>query len=820
MNTNDQLLPSEESTNIKQMVLETNIYGTKHLGFYRGIVIQNNDPERRGRVKVYIPALAPQIKEWYGESSDVDKSFRFPAGSNIYKDKASLSSIEKYAKKIIPWAEQAASLVGSGSSGVYSAKDDIATISDSSTNKLPGAGGSLNVDGIGEKPGFLYETPTGQLKDGFGAFTDDMMPESNPYAFQFKPSTYSNCTKGLFAVPDVGASVWIFFENGSIETPIYFAYSYDKNDWQKINEMVNTDIPNAGINYPGAYENSGSNDPQKYKKGKMVLNSKGGTIEVVDTDNNESLKLTHPSGSFIQMHKLAYTTLCTGNDQKLILKSQFETVENSKNVHVRKVYNIGVDETRWCRIGDWKNINAYQQWVELNRPIADTRARFAIKRSAGAPLVSSLLPPAGSISQTQEGTFADNPILAQTPVAVTSAPIPNEIYVEMPKASDLTGNQASTLETAVKQVSEPSSFAQPATIPPEEFLIAAGESGSNNFSGTDAELSSSTQDGEWAPDTEYNNLKDLETAQSERMLQYEKKFGNGGDDNTQIIRHKYEIVGAAFNDSPSVRVDPVGRMEFNEMLICSETVFASQKPSPLVERVANDGKYPCGNYTLTICNGFYCTAGSGGIGLRTTGTFDIAGSQVVVSGSNEIIVSSSGDVKITSGGRFNVTADVITLSQTQNKQVGIDCSLGVKNNVVIGGGTYVEGELYVNHVTAPAEIQETELIEVYGRPDNIIPKVIGFVFVVNTWLPVYSCVPAAGLFNDPDSIITVPHSHNFRNLPLNLVDNNISLRRSAMQMNKGTTPAVAGVVTNGKKEITEVAMPESENFVDQPIFQA
>jgi hypothetical protein len=261
-------------------------------------------------------------------------------------------------------------------------------------------------------------------------------------------------------------------------------------------------------------------------------------------------------------------------------------------------------------------------------------------------------------------------------------------------------------------------------------------------------------------------------------------------------------------------------MEFNEMLICSETAFASQKPSPLVERVANDGKYPCGNYTLTICNGFYCTAGSGGIGLHTTGTFDIAGSQVVVSGSNEIIVSSSGDVKIASGGRFNVTADVITLSQTQNKQVGIDCSLGVKNNVIIGGGMYVEGELYVNHVTAPAEIQVTELIEVYGRPDNIIPKVIGWTYVGVAWLPVYSCVPASGLFNDPDSIITVPHSHNFRNLPLNLVDNNTSLRRSAMQMNKGTTPAAAGVVTNGKKEITEVAMPESENFVDQPIFQA
>lgn len=804
MNSTDNLLPSDEPVNIKQMVLENNIYGVSYHGFYRGIVVQNNDPERRGRVKVYVPALAPQIYEqWYNENEE-NKSFRFPAGSNIYQDNASLKLIIDKVKSILPWAEQAASLVGSGSSGVYSKKDDVATISDSATSRIPGTGGSLNVDGIGEKPGFLYETPLGQLKDGFGGYNADQMPETNPYAFQFKPSTYSNCTKGLFAVPDVGASVWVFFEGGSIETPIYFAYSYDKNDWQKINEMVNTDDANAGINYPGAYENSTSNDASVYKKGKMVLNSKGGTIEVVDTDENESLKFTHPSGSFMQFHKLASTTLCTGNDQKLVLKSQFETIENTKNVHVRKTYNVGVDESRWCRIGNWRNIDAYQQWVELNRPIADTRARFAIKRCAGAPSISDLLPPAGSTKQEQKGTFAPNPVLNQQPMAVASAAIPDDIYNTPPKASSSTGNQAHTLDTAVSQVASPSSNVSQTSIPANEFLIAAGSRGSNNFSGTNAQTSASTQDGNWEPDADYINLKDFETAQAERMLQYEQKFGMGGDDTTQILRHKYEIVGAVFNDAQSVRVDPVGRMEFNEMLICSRAAFASQKPSPLVERVANDGKYPCGNYSLTVCNSFACTTGAGGINLLTTGTFDIAGSQVVIAGSNEIILSSTGDVKIASQGRFNVTADIITFRQSQGKQVGIDCSLGVKNNIIIGGGAYIEGELFVNHVTAPAEIQETEVIQVYGQPDNINKKVIGFVQIDGQWQSVYSCVPEDNKYNDADSIINVPHSHNFRNLPLNLVDNNASLRTAAMSMNKGTAPVVAGAVSNGKKKISKV----------------
>ena len=805
---NDQILPGDEPTNIKQMVLENNIYGIQFFGFYRGIVIQNNDPERRGRVKVYIPAFAPQIyNNWYDEV-DTDKSFRFPAGNNIYRDEASLKSIFEEAKKILPWAEQASSLLGAGSPGTYIQSSDVATISDSNSAKLPASDGSLNVDSIGEKAGFLYETPQGQLKDGFNGYNADGMPETNPYAFQFKPSTYSNCTKGVFSVPDVGASVWVFFENGSIETPIYFAYSFDKNDWQKVNEMVNADDANAGINYPGAFENSINKDAQTYKKGKTVWNSKGGAIEIIDTDDNESVKVTHASGSFLQFHKLATTQLVTGNDQKLVLKSQFETVTNNKNLHVKKTYNVGVDESRWTRIGDWRNQDAYQQWIELNRPIADTRSRFAIKRSAGAPSVSSLTTPAGSINQQRSGSFAPNPVLQQQPIAVASAAIPNNIYIVTPKASAQDGNQASTLETAVAVVASDSSVAVATSVPANEFIIAAGASGSNNFSGTDAKASASTQDGTWDADENYADISNFETAQSERMLEYEKKFGTGGDETVEILRHKYEVIGGAFNDTQSIRVDAVGRTEFNEMLICTNTAFASQKPSPLVERVANDGKFPCGNYSLTICNGFNCTVGSGGIHMTTLGTVDVAGSQVVISGSSELIMSSPGDVKIASGGRFNVTADIITLRQSQGKQVGIDCSLGVRNNIIIGGGAYVEGELLVNHVTAPVEIQETELTQLYGRTNNVTKKAIGFVNVSDTWHTVYSCVPEAGggLFGDADSIINVPHSHNFRNLPLKLVDNNASVRTAAMPMNKGTAPVVAGAVSNGKKAITNVAL--------------
>jgi hypothetical protein len=46
---------------------------------YLGIIVQNNDPQRRGRVKVFVPHLSPTIYEdWVGDNKD--KFFNFVDG--------------------------------------------------------------------------------------------------------------------------------------------------------------------------------------------------------------------------------------------------------------------------------------------------------------------------------------------------------------------------------------------------------------------------------------------------------------------------------------------------------------------------------------------------------------------------------------------------------------------------------------------------------------------------------------------------------------------------------------------------------------------
>ena len=786
--------------NVDQLVLSSNPYNQTFSGFYRGVVLQNNDPDRRGRVKIFISSFAPHLyNQWFDANTDgqfTDKKFRFPNGDNLYKDGNNdlpgLKQIFEKVKEILPWAEQASGIVGSGSSGLFSFGDQQATISDAADesrfspykDSRKAAGGDLNIDNTGEAPGYKFEPDddSTDLHDGFVSLNQDKMPEVNPFAKIYKPSTYSNITKGMFSIPCVGASVWVFFEGGSILKPVYFAYSFDKHDWQSVYDIVTTDPESNGPHYPGAFENTSIADKNIYRKNKTVFNFKAGALEFTDTDDHEQVKLTQASGSFMQFSNKATIHYASAAEQKLVAGHQFETVNLSKNIHVRKNLNIGADESIYTRIGLW-NFDAYEGWKDQNRIVADTRARFAIKRATLAPAPSDISLPAGSVLQERSGQFASNPILKEsTPVVIS--PAITQVYERGPVASAQTGNQASSLVTAVEAVKTSFSVKSVLALSPEQ---AGGL------------LSTSTQDGTWDPDDNYLDISNLETAQAARMLEFETKFGTGGDQITEITRHKVDIIGCITNDTPAVRVDTIGRMSFNEVQISPGGAFASQKPSPLVERVANDGKFPCGNYTLVIGNSFNVTTGSGGIKLMSAGCVDIAGTQVIIAGSNEVIMSSSGDVKIASGSRFNVEADIITFTQSQGKQVGIESSLGVKNNLLVAGSTYVEGELFVNHITAPVEIQETEEITLYGT--TVTNKVIGHFQWMDGWVAVYGGNTPGGNA-DADCIVNVPHSHNFKNIPLNLKANNIGVRQDALALNVGSIQVGALPVRNGMKKLT------------------
>ena len=171
--------------------------------------------------------------------------------------------------------------------------------------------------------------------------------------------------------------------------------------------------------------------------------------------------------------------------------------------------------------------------------------------------------------------------------------------------------------------------------------------------------------------------------------------------------------------------------------------------------------------------------GAGGINLKSYGPTNISGSITNVAG-QQVNIGSENEVNI-DGKVVNISGEILRLRNKRQRQVLVDSSLGVKNNVVIGGGLSVEGETYLQHVTAPTETQVTNTTQTLGQ--TVQNAIIGYVNYYWTDPGGSATVPVFGGsmagIPVPDTITTYPHTHTFENLPLTLTDSNESTRNSA-----------------------------------------
>lgn len=87
----------------------------EYYGNYLGICINNQDPEHRGRVQIFIPHIMPALYEnWNKEGKDITLEC---VGNNIPTGLS--SEIVDKLKKILPWAEAALPVIGTSTSGSY-----------------------------------------------------------------------------------------------------------------------------------------------------------------------------------------------------------------------------------------------------------------------------------------------------------------------------------------------------------------------------------------------------------------------------------------------------------------------------------------------------------------------------------------------------------------------------------------------------------------------------------------------------------------------------------------------------------------------------
>jgi hypothetical protein len=750
-------------------------------GHYLGIVVQNNDPEQRGRVKVFVPHVTPSVYNKWNEVK-VDKEFNF-IGQNL---NSSINDILDDLKKILPWADCATPLFGASSGGRYNATEKFGSISDSAfletckpQENYQTTQFSQNTDGIGEKPGNIVERATVPLSDAFNSAPANNVAHVNPNTYGYVPGCYSNRAKGIFCIPNVGSHVWVFFFDGNPMRPVYWASSFSGADWNGVYQ----DDYGVAEDYPGAYENLDANnsdlkvqrsDVETYRN-KAVISQKGGVLEFVNTDTKEVLKLTHYSGSFYEFNNSTTSRLSVKNDQQLVLENKFTTVKGNNSLFVGGDLDIIVKGNYYFKIGE-QDPQHQQQWKTQMDAVADLKQLFEIdrtKKTNGDPNRTS------SINQKQKGKPGPCPVCSKDRKYYAVNNKFNSVIIPVVTFTNNGVDKYETVDPKGKQQD-----GQLIAFPPTNQCPVCNNTGK----------STSSMDGKWEENPEKQKLDQLYKQKVIEMTKIEENMGKGGSLVTEIPKHKFDMIGQVMNDFGSVRIDPSGKMYNYKVQVGELGVFENQKPSPLIEPVHVDD-LPGGNYTINACNRYTLQVGSGGISVKTLGPIEMSGTLTNIAG-QQTNIGAEYELNIDGGNRTVITSDILVLRQRNYEQVMVDSSLGVSRNLVVGGGAHIEGELTVHHITAPVEIQETEKSFVYGKSNNMERLVVGYVSpcpgdfvadVCGNWTKVYSRVPAGGSPGngtaDDNCLFTYSHSHLFKNLPLNLLQENKQVRNVGQSAN-------------------------------------
>ena len=287
-------------------------------GFSLGIVVQNNDPQKRGRVKVFIPHLSLNLYEgWDALTKDGKTSFETDKSFEKLSDPKIKDVIDKI-KNQLPWANCAAPIFGENGDHYYNALN---------TESKTGDGGDKESD-----------KPAKAIEDA---------PPQDAFENSYQHNSYNNSTKGLFSVPRVGSRVWVFFENNNLNRPVYFATSYDKNDWSNVSDGH---YPDKGENFS---KNDKLPDDEEYDdsyQNKVVVSQRGGVIEIVNSDNQESVQISHYNGGFKIWSNGGTKEYVEGTERKLISAGSFRTVTNDDNEVILKNQNTTVNENKTTNV--------------------------------------------------------------------------------------------------------------------------------------------------------------------------------------------------------------------------------------------------------------------------------------------------------------------------------------------------------------------------------------------------------------------------------------------------------------------------------------
>ena len=766
-------------------------------GFYRGVIVQNNDPKKLGRVKVFVPHMHLSLIDL--EESDHDKEFYFGEfGTNYQKKDPNLVDLTKYIEKIklkLPWAEVSLPITGGGYSSFNSASNK-ATISDSPAyaNQIAEDDGSTGAPAGAE----VKANPP---SDRFSSSSDN----PNPLGATYNTQSFYNAPKGMFGIPQVNTKVWLFFLDGNPNTPVIFGYSPSASSYSQIYDDTN---------HPSGYEN---NDPTQEanpenvkRRNMMTINQKGGSISFNGTDNEESLSIAHDSGSYNEFNNSGQQNLVMGQKSSLVKGSSFSTIDDTHSFHCGEDSNVSVQKDVKITIGS-ANYAAAQRWKDAASNIHAVKSLPETQNSGNDGFYSSPL-------AKKSGENGPCPACSQGKTFKTltggNGDEKNNKTIDEGQTSFLDSLKDNFLSFLGKKSKLEIEDAKDEQYPKTESCTVCAGSGK----------SPSSMGGNFPKEERKEETGNLYLNSAQDFFESENDLGEGGSLTLNVTKDVFLSIGCASNDFDSVRVNNQGSAHDIGLKLDGEKgVYPSQVVGSVVEKVHVD-RFPGGQFTVDAQNGINLLGGSGGIDFSSTGVMSIHGTIAEVTG-EQVNISAKSGLNIATDDVLSIKASNVAI-QSSN-QVFVKPNLAVDGNIVCRGGIMSHGEMFVQHITAPMSFQETEYqAELYGRAYTEKPMIMGFVklneaiqckikvggtglvagstpvtgedvnciVTINATVPIYTT--DSGQKAEDGSIYVYPHSHVFRNLPLTLTPTYEGMRGSASGIDGGS-PMEASKISNG-----------------------
>ena len=302
------------------------------------------------------------------------------------------------------------------------------------------------------------------------------------------------------------------------------------------------------------------------------------------------------------------------------------------------------------------------------------------------------------------------------------------------------------------------------------------------------------------------------------LFDIESQMPQGGSKLVTYTNDLHLTVGATVvgaDIAPPVRTINCNKPQLTDIVIDENGTKPKVTFTPYVERI-NNSAVPFGTYSIVANNKYVLMVGAGGVTLSTEGNIDIRGAGIVdINSMSEMhLYAHNGDVSISGNHNLCIRSDTVRIETKDiNKKVIINSGLGVARNLVVHGSAYIEGELYVQHITGPQEIHNTgdsgftkgqlaadteigyvDLSKLIYYLDNWL-NTIGNILSINKprWGPLtafpvktYAATGGRTYYSQPvafgknaDVIDIYPHTHPYKTLAGSLADANGTIRNKA-----------------------------------------